>query len=544
MTFKTFLKATTAAALVSVAGVSAYADARVIDGETLSENQTYTYWLLDDIKTFDPQLSTDVSGAYVLRDLFEGLVSSDPQGKAIPGLAESWEVSEDGLTYTFKLREANWSDGQPVTAHDVIFAWKRLADPATASQYAWYMELTGIINAADIVAGDKSPDELGAVALDDHTIEVTIDAPRPYFPDMLTHSSTFPVPQHVIEEHGDDWTKVENIVGNGAYVLTEYQSAVKVVREASPTYWDAENTLMQTVIGLVITDENVAFTRYDAGELDMTGVPSGQFPELKAERPDETHTYARSCSYIYNFNLDEENGNPALQDVRVRRALSYALNRDIIVDNVLRGGQFPSYNWTHQLTAGFEMPQSALDMAAMTQAERDAMAKEWLAEAGYGKDNPLSFVLQYNTSEGHKKIAIAAQQMWKQTLGVEVELVNYEWKVHLDRLRNGNFEVARYAWCGDYNEASTYLDLFISGGGHNDGSFENAEYDALAAAAKTSDNPNVEYTAMEAILADQVPFVPVYQYTGNIMLKSDIRGYPFDDLMLNIYSQRLYRVVE
>lgn len=544
MTFKTFLKTSTAAALLSVAGVSAWALPTEINGETLAADQTYTYWLLDDIKTFDPQLSTDVEGSYVLRDLFEGLVSADPQGKAMPGLAESWEVSEDGLTYTFHLREANWSDGEPVTAHDVIYAWKRLADPETASQYAWYLELTGIINAAEIIAGEKSADELGAKALDDHTIELTIDAPRPYLPDMLTHPSTFPVPQHVVEEFGDQWTKVENIVGNGAYVLTDYQSGVKVVREASTTYWDAEHTLAQTVVALVINDENVAFTRYDAGELDMTSVPSGQFPELEAERPDETHVFPKSCSYIYNFNLDPETGNPALQDVRVRRAISYALNRDVIVENVLRGGQYPSYNWTHQLTAGFELPQAAIDAAAMSQADREAMAREWLAEAGYDEDNPLHFTVQYNTSEGHKKIAIAAQQMWKQTLGADVELVNYEWKVHLDRMREGQFEVARYAWCGDYNEASTYLDLFTSTSGHNDGKFFNDEYDALSAAAKTSDNPNVEYTAMEAILADQVPFVPVYQYTGNIMLKSDIRGYPFEDLMGNIYSKRIYRVVE
>lgn len=511
-------------------------------GEQLSDNQTYTYRMLDDIKSFDPQINTDVEGSHVLRDLFEGLVNSDADGNAVPGAAESWEVSEDGLTYTFKIRDAKWSNGDPVTAGDFVYAWRRLADPATASEYAWYMELMGVENGAKVVAGEMAPDTMGVTAADDKTLVVKIDAPRPYFPGMLTHASTFPVNQKVLEAHGAEWTKPGNLVGNGAYVLTDYTSGVQVTRERNPMYWDNDNTIIEKVVALVINDENIALTRYDAGEVDKTEVPAGQFPALKAKLPDETYSTPRSCSYIYMFNLGE-NGPEELKDVRVRKAMSYALNRDVIVGSILKGGQYPSYNWTHQKTAGFEMPD--IEYSKWTQAERDAKAKELLAEAGYGEGGkPLKLTLNYNTSEAHKKIAIAASQMWKQTLGVEVELANFEWKVHLDKLRNGDFGMARYAWCGDYNEPSTYTDLFTSTSGHNNGKYSNPKFDELAKAAKTSDNPAEDYKQMEQLLADDMPIAPVYQYTQVIMVKPDMKGYPFNDLMNNIYSRRMYRVAE
>ncbi|PIE11863.1 MAG: oligopeptide ABC transporter substrate-binding protein OppA [Rhodobacterales bacterium] len=540
MTFKTLLKATTAAALVTMGG-SAWA-ATVAEGDTLADTQEYTYRLLDDIKSFDPQISTDVEGSMVLRDLFEGLVNSNPDGSDAPGVAESWEVSEDGMTYTFKLRDdSKWSNGEPVTAGDFVYAWRRLADPATASEYAWYMELMGVLNATEITAGEAEPDTLGVTAIDDHTLEVKIDARRPYFTSMLTHPSTFPVNQKVVEGFGDQWTKPENIVGNGAYVLTDYQQGVQVVRERNPMYWNNDETILEKVTALVINDENIALTRYDAGELDKTEVPAGQYPALEAERPDETHSFPRSCSYIYMFNLGE-NGPEYLKDLRVRQALTYAINRDVVVDGILQGGQFPSYNWTHQATAGFVMPE--IDYAGWTQAERDAKAKELLAEAGYGPDNPLEVTVNYNTSEGHRKIAIAVGQMWKQTLGVKATLNNYEWKVHTDQMQAGDFEIARYAWCGDYNEPSTYTDFWYSTSGHNNAKYNNPEYDALVDESKTVEDPTALYPEMEAMLAADLPFTPIYQYTGVIMVKPTLKGWPFGDLMQNVYSRELYKTAE
>ncbi len=514
--------------------------AEVAAGDTLAENQEYTYWLLDAIKSMDPQINTDVEGSGIMRSLFEGLYNEDQVGNLVPGVATSYELSDDKMTYTFHLRDnAKWSNGDPVTANDFVYAWKRLADPATASEYAWYIELMQIENASEIIAGEKPVDELGVKAVDDHTFEVKITAPLPYFPSMTTHASVFPVNQAVLEAHGDKWTEPGNLVGNGAYVLTEHILGEKVVMERNPMYWDDANTIITKATALTINDENAALTRYLAGELDRTQIPTGQYPKLSAEYPDEAHSVPQSCSYIYMFNLDEAKGPEALKDVRVRKALSYAIDRDIIVDKILQGGQSPSYNWTHHATAGFEMPE--IDYATWSQEERLAKAKELLAEAGYGPDNPLKLTLNYNTSEGHKKIAIAVQQFWK-GIGVEMTPNNMEWKVHTDRMQNQDFEVARYAWCGDYNEASTYLDLFTSYSGHNNGKFFNERYDELMKQSKTAENPAPLYKEAEQILAEEMPFAPIYQYTKVEMVKPDMRGMSLNNLMQNWYLKDMYRV--
>ncbi len=395
---------------------AAFADKHPVTGEELAANQAYNYWMLDSIKSLDPQLASSVEDSDAIRSIFEGLYNEDGDGNLQPGVALEHTVSEDLTTYTFKLRpEAKWSNGDPVTAGDFVYGWQRLVDPATASEYAWYMELMQVVNAAEIIAGTKPVSELGVKAIDDHTLEVKILAPLPYWPKMLAHSSTFPAPKAVIEAKGADWTKPENIVGNGAYLLKEHVVGEKVVFEKSPTYWNAASVIMSPVTALTINDENAALTRYQAGELDRTTVPAGQYPRLHEEFPDEAVSTPYSCSYIYWMNVAPGKGNEALKDVRVRRALSYALDRDIVVNNILQGGQKPAYNWTHWAMNGFVMPE--VDYAGWTQEERDAKAVELLAEAGYGPDNPLKITLNYNTSEAHQKIAVAVQQMWKQKLG-------------------------------------------------------------------------------------------------------------------------------
>lgn len=510
-------------------------------GEELSANQTYNYWMLDSVKSLDPQIATSVEDSDVIRSLVEGLYNEDGEGNLVPGMALSYEISEDLTTYTFSLRpEAKWSNGDPVVAGDFVYAWQRLADPATASEYAWYLELMQVVNAGEITRGEKPVTDLGVTAVDDHTLEVKILAPLPYFPKMLTHSSTFPNHKATIDAHGVEWTKPGNFVGNGAYVLTEHIVGEKVVMEKSLTYWDAANVIMSPVTGMTINDENAALTRYLAGELDRSSVPAGQYPRLKAEYPDEAISTPYSCSYIYMINVAEGKGNEALHDVRVRLALSYALDRDIVVDNILQAGQIPSYSWTPGAMNGFTMPTS--DYATWTQAERDAKAVALLAEAGYGPDKPLTLTLNYNTSEGHQKIAVAVQQMWKQKLGVEMTPQNFEWAVHTDKMHAGDFEMARYAWCADYNEASTFLDLFTTYSGHNDGKYSNTEYDALLKAAKTMADPNPNYTAAEAFLVADMPVIPIYHYTKVDMIKPDIKGIPQNNVLQTWYAKDLYRI--
>ncbi|WPZ23449.1 peptide ABC transporter substrate-binding protein (plasmid) [Sulfitobacter faviae] len=516
--------------------------ADVPEGVNLAEDQTYTFWLLDAIKSMDPQINTDVEGSDVLRNLFEGLYNEDGNGELVPGVALDHEVSEDGKTYTFNLRDdAKWSNGEPVTANDFVYSWRRLADPATASEYAWYMELMQVENAPEIIAGDKSPEELGIRAIDDHTLEVKITTPLPYFPQMLVHGSTFPVLQSVVEEHGDDWTDAGTLVGNGAYTLVEHQLGERVVMEKNDTYWDAENVVMEEIIALTINDVNQALTRYLAGELDRVDIPAGQYPRLKKEYPEQAVSTPYNCSYIYMLNVGEK-GPEALKNVNVRKALAYAIDRDIIVDRILQGGQKPSYNWTHWAIADFERPE--LDWADnMDQTQRVEKAKELLAEAGYGPDNPLDLTLQYNTSEDHKKIAIAASQMLKQ-IGVNLTLDNYEWKVHTDRMQNQDYDMARYAWCGDYNEASTYLDLMTSYSGHNNGEFYNDAYDKLMKDSKTAEDPQPLYQEAEKILAEEMPIIPIYHYANVDMISADIEGLPENNVNNTWYGKDLYRTAE
>lgn len=544
MTLKSRLFVTTAAVLFATSGV-VFADAHAthpVTGEALASDQTFTYRVGDESPSIDPGLVEDVDGAAVVRDLFEGLYNQDAAGNLVPGVALSHEVSDDGLVYTFTLRDnAMWSNGDTVTAGDFVYAWQRAASPALASPYSWYIELMSIENGAAVIAGDMEPSTLGVTAIDDTTLEVRLSQPLPYFPQMLTHGTTFPVHQATVEEFGNDWVLPENMVSNGAYVLTEFVPQERLVRERNPMYWDNDNTIIERVVKLVVPDENVALTRYLAGELDLTDVPAGQFPRLSEQYPDQAVSVPMACSYYYMFNL-RDGASPEIQDPNVRKALSLAIDRDIIVNNVLAGGQKAAYTFTHWATAGFETPD--IPMATMTQAERNAMAVELLTEAGYGSDNPLSIDLVYNTNDSHRSVAIAISQMWKQTLGVDTTLANQEWQTFLEARSNGDFEVARGGWCADYNEASTFLDLMQSESGYNDSKYVNPEVDALLAEAKTSANPQANYDRVEEFIAQDTPIIPIYHYAAVDMFAENLEGWPYENFEQTWYSKDLYKIAE
>lgn len=513
-----------------------------ITGETLAESQVFRMRLLDGIPSLDPQIMEDVTGFNFARDLFEGLLNQDADGNLVPGVAQSWEANETNDVYTFHLREnAKWSNGDPVTANDFVYAWQRSVDPETASPYSWYVDMMSIVNASDILSGDLDKTELGVRAVDDYTFEVRLTAPLPYFASMTVLATVFPVHQSTIEKYGAEWTRPENMVSNGAYVLKEWVLKERTVRERNPMYWNDAATIIDRVETYVINDENVAFTRYLAGELDMTAVPSGQFIRLKTERSDETLSLPYLGSYYYSFNLDAS-GPKAFKDVRVRQALSYAIDRNVITDKILQGGQRPAYNVTPLATAGFVDPQT--DYASWSQDERDAKAKELLEAAGYGADNPLQFNLLYNTSETHKKIATAISAMWNQKLGVKAIPTNMEWKTMLETGRNKDFDMIRYAWIGDYNEASTFLDLHRTGGAQNWASYANPEVDALLDEAKTSKDPNSAYTKIEQILARDMPLAPIYHYTSVLMKNTALKGWPMENVQQNWYAKDMYFVAE
>lgn len=541
MTFKTKLLASTAALLIATGGMT-LADGHAThpeSGMALASDQSFTYSVLDDFPSIDPALVEDVEGASVARDLFEGLMNEDAAGNVVAGVATSFEVSEDGLTYTFTLRDnAKWSNGDPVVAGDFVYGLRRAADPETASEYSWYIEVMGVENASAVIAGEMPLDALGISAPDDRTVVYTIDAPRPYFPAMTTFPTTFPQHAATIEAHGSDWTKPENMVSNGAYVLSEYVPAEKLTRVRNEMYWDNDNTIMEEVTALIINDSNAALTRYLAGEIDFVmDVPAGQFPRLNAEYPGEALSLPSSCTYYYQFN-QSDSGPEALQDARVREALSLAVNRDVIVDNVLAGGQKASWTLTHWAIGGWEQPEIAA--ASMTQDERNAKAQELLAEAGYGDDNPLTLEIIYNTSDSHQSVAVAIGQMWKQTLGVETTLANQEWATFLDTRGEQNYEVARSGWCADYNEPSTYTDLLTSMSNYNDGKFADPAIDALSEEAKFAEDAMALYQEMEQIASDNAYFLPIYHYASVRMKSPTLQNWPVDNLLQNWYSRDLY----
>ena len=531
-------RALAVALAIAAAGQVRAAGTHPATGEKLADDQTFTYRLLDQFPTLDPQLNQETAGFHVIRDLFEGLLNQDAKGNLVPGVATGYAATDGNTTYTFTLREnARWSNGDPVTAHDFVYAWRRAVDPATASPYGWYLELTEMVNAKEILAGNEPPSELGVRALDDHTLEVRLNTPLPYFPAMTTYATLFPAHRATIEAHGADWTAPGNMVSNGAYtleevVLNEYHTRVK-----NPSYWDAGAVIIEKVTGLVINDSNQALTRYRAGELDhLDSLPPGQYPALEKELPDQATSVPRLCSYYYAIN-HTASGNPALHDVRVRKALGMAVDRDVIVNQVLKGGQWPAYNFTHLKTAGFTMPDIAY--GKLSQTERDAEARRLMAESGVEN---LELELIYNTSESHKQIATVIGQMWKQKLGVETELANFEWKTYLGIRRNQEFDVARSAWCGDYNEASTFLDLLTTTHGSNAGKYSNPKVDELMRASKTAENPDAIYGEVERILAEDMAIIPIYHYANTFLLSADIKGWPYDNVENNWYSRNLYRV--
>ncbi|MCD8546933.1 MAG: ABC transporter substrate-binding protein [Aeromonadaceae bacterium] len=487
--------------------------------------------------TLDPAKTEGVPESNIQRDLFEGLVTTGPNGEVRPGVAESWETPDNKL-YTFHLRkDAKWSNGDPVTAGDFVYAFRRVVDPKTASPYAWYLEIPTILNATDIIAGKKAPEELGIKAIDDHTLQISLAQPVPYFVSMLAHTTTYPEPQKVIEQFGDQWTRPGNMVTNGAYTLKEWVVNERIVLERSKTYWDDAHTHINKVTYLPIQSHNADMNRYLAGEVHMTyETPIEQFKRLQKEHPQDVRVTGYVGTYYYEFNTKK----PPFDDVRVRKALSFAIDRNVIADAVMGQGQKPAYTLVPEYVDGFVAVEPA--WAKLTQAERNAQAKELLKAAGFDEQHPLKFELLYNTSENHKKVAVAVAAMWKKNLGVDVALVNQEWKTYLETKSSGQFDVARAGWIADYNEASSMLDLKQTTHGNNDGKYSNPKYDALMAQSRLvmdAEARNKLYAEAEALLAEDMPIAPVYQYVTARLVKPYVGGYPNNPLD-NLYTKDMY----
>ena len=507
-------------------------------GAQLAEQQQIVRHIKDEPASLDPLKAVGLPEIQVIRDLFEGLTNQDAQGKIVPGVAQSWS-SSDNKTWVFTLRNnARWSNGDPVTAQDFVYSWQRLVDPKNSSAFAWFAGLSGIQNAAAITKGEMTPDKLGVVAQSKNQLKVTLDRPVPWFPALVANVALFPVPQKIIAQQGDSWTSPGKLVGNGAYQLSERVVNEKIVLTRNPHYWDDAHSVLTKVTFVPINEESSATKRYRSNDIDITeSFPKNMYALLKKTLPGEVYTPDQLGTYYYAFNTQK--GPTA--DVRVRKALSWSIDRKVIAEKVLGTGEKPAWHFTPDVTAGFK-PLPTF-MQQHDQNALNAQAKSLLAAAGYGPGKPLKLKLLYNTSESHQKIAIAVASMWKKNLGVDVTLENQEWKTYIDSRNSGNFDVIRASWVGDYNEPSTFLNLLTSGSSSNIARFNNADYDAVVAKAsrETSEQArNSDYNRAEQILAEQAPIAPIYQYTNGRLIKPWVKGYPITNPEDVAYSRELW----
>ncbi|MDX2464541.1 MAG: peptide ABC transporter substrate-binding protein [Porticoccus sp.] len=490
-----------------------------------------------DPQELDPHIVTGIPEHHILTALLEGLVAKNPATlEPIPAVAKTWQISDDGKTYTFQLRRnAVWSNGDPVTARDFAWSWWRALQPALGNQYA-YM-LFPIKNSEAYAKGEIDDfSQVGVKVIDNHTLKVELTHATPYFLQLLDHYSMFPVHRATIEkfgkpdERGSLWTRPGNFVGNGPFTLKEWQLFKRVTVIKNPNYWDADKVKLNGInfhpIENVTTEERM----FRSGQLHHTAsIPIDKVAVYKKDKPHQLLTHPYLGNYFYRINTKL----PHLSDKRVRRALAMSINSQQITEQVTKGGEVPAHTFTPPDTLGYTA-KSAFEF-------NPEKARELLAEAGYpnGKNFPVTELL-YNTSEGHRKIAVAIQQMWNQYLGVNIILNNQDWKVYLDSVTNGDYSIARAGWIGDYVDPNTFLDMWVKDGGNNGTGWSNPRYDELILklAPKTKDR-NERYKLMaeaEAILLEDMPIIPIYIYNSKSLVHPSLKG-----LQPNILNYVLYK---
>lgn len=463
-------------------------------------------------QSLDPAKITGVPEHRLSMAFFEGLVGFDPKtAKAVPGVAERWEVNADKTVYTFHLRKTTWSDGTPITAQTVVDSWLRTLAPETASEYAYMIGMV-VKGADDYNTGKADASAVAIRAIDEKTFEMTLTGPIPYAVDMLAHYAFAIVPMHAIEKYKTDWIKPENFVGNGPFVLESWVPQEKITAVPNAAYWNKENVHLSRLVFLPIEDQNTAYEKYRAGELDWdTAIPLPRLDEVKL-LPDYKVS-PQIGTYYYIFNVKKG----PLQDVRVRKALTLALNREELVEKVTRGGQIAAKSICPPLPGYTPADGEGYD---------PEKAKKLMAEAGYpeGKGFPTLTVI-YNTHDAHKIIAEYVQESWKRILGVNIAIQNYEWKTFLDVRHQHDFEISRSGWVGDYQDPNTFHEIFITNGGNNDGEYSNPHYDALVRKAATMaggpERMKMLQDAERILMEKDQAVLPIYFYVSQHIIDTD-----------------------
>ncbi len=486
----------------------------------------------DEISSVDPHSTSGMPEYHVILSLYEGLVSKNTKTLAIePGVAERWEVSDDGLVYTFHLRDnAKWSNGDKVVANDFVQSWLRGLMPALANEYVSSMFV--VKNGQNIYEGKADPKEFGATALDDRTLQVTLNAPTPYFLQLLDHHSAYPV--HIptvkkfgkIDERGTRWTRPENFVGNGAFVLGEWTPNKYLSVKKSTTYWNASSVRLNEVRYYPVPKYTIEERMFRSGQLHATYyLPRDKLAVYKNANNPALRSYANFATYFYRFNVTIK----PLDDVRVRKALAYSIDRQRIVEFVTKFGQIPAYTLTPPDKNGY-VPKAKMPYDV-------ELAKKLLAEAGF--PNGVGFPklkITFNSADDHKHIAEAVQQMWKDNLGIDISLEGTDWKVFLDKEKQLDYQIDRASWVGDYLDPNTFLEMFVTANGNNRTGYSNARYDELIAKAALERNTEIRFSYFqeaEQILVDEVPILPFYTYNWNRLVATSVQGW--DDNVIDYY---------
>lgn len=504
-----------------------------------TSNNTLYVDIVNEPGSIDPALAEDWSSYRVVNDLFAGLVDFDQTNKPIPGMASTWDISPDGKIYTFHLRNnLKFSDGTPITANDFVYSWQRLVNPATTSPYNFILK--DVVNANEIMQGKLPITALGVTAPSPDTFIVSLIHPSHAFLSYITLPNTFVVPKHIIQKFGKTWTEPKHIVVSGAYLLKERVLNGHITTEKNPNYYDANNVEIAQVKYFPYTDTNTSIANYKTGSLDTTGqtVPIDQYQKLKTQYPIELHTVPWERIDFLNFNMDLPK---YAKNLNLRKALSMAIDREIISKQVLNAGQEPLYSIVSPTIENGEYADIKYDWSRLTRHTQILMAQKLYKEAGYDTKHPLTITLKYKTNDLYRKVATAIASMWKEILGVNVILQNQEWKPLLQSLHKGDYDIATGGWGADFNSITTYTPIYQCGNGNNNTHYCNPKYDSLINKAENTVDPVQQalvYKEAIQLMMNEYTTIPLFEPSHQRLINPRVQNYNMEQNYLdNVQSK-------
>lgn len=511
-------------------------------GNAAPQGSLITINLAEEPKTIDPTMNSSVDGGTYILHAFEGLTTVDKNLQIVPGVAKDWKISDDGTVYTFNIRDnAKWSDGQPVKAQDFVYSWKRAVDPATACEYAY--QLYYVKNAAKINGGEGTVEDLGVKAINDKTLEVTLEGPCTYFTQLTAFPTLFPLREDIVSKNPDGWFQdPATYIGNGPFKMKEWVHDASISFVKNENYWNAKTIVNNELKFVLMADDNTIYAAFQKGELLFADT----LPASEIENATKAGTLsieAQLGTYFYVINTQK----PPFDNAKVRQALTLAVDRDFIVNEVTKANQIPAGAFVptglpdakggedFRLKAG-----NYYDPSKEAYAKNVEEAKKLLAEAGYPNGEGFPAVEFYtNDTQGHVDVAQAIQQMWEKELGIKVELQTQEWAVFQDTRRGSDWDVARHGWIGDYVDPMTFLDMWTSTSGQNDSKFKNTEFDSLIDAGRTEKDPvkrmEALHKAEQILVGDNYAVLPIYYYSDLYLTSPKLKNVIYSPLAFKYF---------